>query len=324
MGQLYARLIDEYALTRLVAVCGNSNGSTDALAGQYKVPGYSDGQHIAMLESHPQIDAVVVAASEWAHAEPAMAALDAGKHVLVEKPLAVSAEDAARIVAAADRSGRQLMVCHSLRFDPPYAAMQAAVAGGEIGEILNLYARRNPPQEAAKRVLGKFPLAYWLAPHDIDMMLWTVGSPIVKVKAFSRQGGKGLQDFILAVFTFANGAIGVLENAWGTPAHSGRPQYEQFTIRGTAGAAEVLGHENGVAVYRTDNPPTFADTGYTPVLHGRQEGMFRALFQHFIAVVRGEQEAVISGGDGLAAIRVAAAIDRSLQSGEEVAVEDGP
>ncbi len=321
MGQIYARLAEELSETRLVAVCGRSEASTREMADQYQVPGYPHARHTDMLENHAEIDAVVVSASEWMHTAPVLASLEAGKHVLVEKPMAVSPADARMMVQAADRVGVHLMVCHSLRFDPPFAAMRQAVAAGDIGEVLHVYARRNPPQVAAERVLGKFSLAYWLTPHDIDMMLWTVGRPITRVKAYARQGGKGRHDFIIAVFTFDSGVVGVLENSWSTPAHSGRPQYEQFSIHGSEGAAEVLGHENGVAVYRADGPPDYPDTGYTPVLHGRQEGMFRSLFSHFVGVVQGKWPPIVSGENGLAAIQVAAAIDRSLETGREVQVD---
>ena len=321
MGRIYSRLASELSDTQLVAVCGRSEASTTEVADLYQIPGYPNARHVEMLENHPQIDAVVIAPSEWMHTKPVLASLEAGKHVLVEKPMAVSQADAQMMVETADRVGVQLMVCQSLRFDHPYAAMRQAVAAGDIGEVLHLYTRRNTAQVAAERVLGKFPLAYWLTPHDIDMMLWTVGRPIVKVKAYSSQGAKGRHDFIIAVFTFDNGVVGVLENSWSTPAHSGRPQSEQFSIHGKQGAAEVLGHENSVAVYQVGGPPDYPDIGYTPVLHGRQEGMFRSLFNHFVGVVQGKWAPVVSGRDGLAAIQVAAAIDRSLESGNEVDVE---
>lgn len=320
MGQLYARIIDELATTRLVAFCGRSAASTQAAAHAHQVPGYANGDYGAMLAAHPEIDAVIVAASEWAHREPVLAALDAGKHVLVEKPMAIATADAAAMVDHAQQAGVRLMVCHSLRFDLRFAAMRQAVASGAIGEVLHLYARRNAAQIAVERVLGRFPLAYWLAPHDIDMMLWTTGSPVVKVMAYSRSGGKTREDFIIAVLTFANGAIGVLESSWGTPAVSGRLQTELFTVRGTAGAVEVLGSENGVAVYRAGNPPEYPDTGYTPVLHDQQDGIFRRLIHHFAGVLRDQWSPVVTGADGLAAIRVASAIARSLTEGREVAI----
>src|SRR5205823_5504053 len=115
MGQLYARLVDESPLTRLVAVCGRSEATTQAAATAHGVPGYANGNYQEMLAAHPNIEAVIVAASEWAHSAPVLAALDAGKHVLVEKPMAISAEAAASMVQHAEQAGVHLMVCHSLR-----------------------------------------------------------------------------------------------------------------------------------------------------------------------------------------------------------------
>ena len=321
MGRVYARLASELAETYLVAVSGRSEGSTREVAEQYGVPGYPNVGHEKMLANHTEIEAVVVSVSEWMHTAPVLAALEAGKHVLVEKPMAVSAADAQMMVDTAERAGVQLMVCQSLRFDHPYAAMRQAVAAGEIGEVMHLYSRRNTVQLAAARVLGKFSLAYWLTPHDIDMMLWTVGRPITSVKAYSREKAKGRQDFIIAVFTFDNGVVGVLETSWSTPAFSGRAQSEHFSIHGKRGAAEVLGHENAVAIYHVDGQPDYPDVGYTPVLHGRQEGMFRSLFSHFVGVVQGKWEPIVTGRDGLAAIQVASALERALESGNEEAVE---
>ncbi len=322
MGRLYARMISEAATARLVALCGNRADSTQAAAHEYNVPGYADGRYQAMLDAHPEIEAVIVAASEWAHLDPVLAALDAGKQVLVEKPMAISPTAAAAMVERAAAQGVHLMVCHSLRFDLRFAALRQAVSEGAVGEVLHLYARRNAPQIAVERVLGRFPLAYWLAPHDIDMLLWTTGSPVRKVMAYSHAGGKERQDFIIAILTFANGAIGVLESSWATPAVSGQPLTEQFTVRGTTGMVELLSNQTGVGVYRAGAAPEYPDLGYTPVLHDQQEGMFRRLLQHFIGVVRNQCSPVVTGADGLAAIRVAAAIDESLHAGREITLNE--
>lgn len=324
MGQIYVRLANESPITRLVALCGKDEVSTQALAQQQGVPGYTSDNIQAMLANHPEIDAVVVASSEWAHVAPVLAALDAGKHVLVEKPMALSPADAAEIVRRAGQAGVKLMVCHSLRFDFRFVAARQAVVTGTVGDILHLYARRNGSPAAVDRVLGRFPLSYWLMPHDIDMMLWATGSPVKKVMAYCYAGGKARADFIIAVLTFANSAIGVIESSWGSPGGA-RLQNELFTVRGTKGVVEVAGQESGVMVYRAGdevNSVEHPDTSYTPVLHDQLDGIFRRLFTHFVGVVRGDVAPVVSGEDGLAAVRVAAAIDRSLTEGREVALDE--
>jgi UDP-N-acetylglucosamine 3-dehydrogenase len=328
MGHIYARLIKESPLARLVAVSGKDELSAQALASAEGVPGYSSAELPAMLAKHPEIEAVIVATSEWAHVAPVLAALDAHKHVLVEKPMALSPEEAAEMVRRAAQAGVKLMVSHSLRFDPRFVAAHQAVASGAVGQLLHLYARRNSSPAAAKRVLGRFSLAYWLMPHDIDMMLWCVGAPVTKVMAHHFGGDKQAHpdaDFIIAVLTFANGAVGVVESSWGSPL-GGRLQNELFSLRGTDGIVEVASQESGVGVYHVGDGGTgvteYPDTGYTPVIHDQLDGIFRRLFLHFIGIVRGTVAPVVSGEDGLAAVRVAAAVERSLREGREIAMDE--
>lgn len=321
MGSLYARLADELAHTRLVAVCGHGEITAASVAGPLGVPGYTGARYGEMLADHPQIEAVIVATSEWAHLDPVLAALEAGKQVLVEKPMATSPEDAARMVRGAEQAGVTLMVCHTLRFDPRFAAMRQAVAEGKIGDVLHLHGRRNPRYGAVDRVLGRFPLAYWLLPHDIDMMVWTTGSPVVQVRAYARAGGRSRRDFILAVLTFASGAVGVLESSWVGPAAGGRLQNPLFTARGTAGAVEVLAYESGLALYGEDTA-VYPDMSFEPVVHGQTEGMCRGLVRHFAGAVQGLWAPLITARDGYAVIRVASAIDRSLEEDREIAIPE--
>ncbi len=321
MGRLYAQLLDDLALTRLVALCGESEASTGALADAHGVPGYPNRRYADMLRDHPDIEAVIVCTSEWEHLDPILTALGAGKHVLGEKPMATAPKDAAAMVEAAERAGRHLLVCHSLRFNPRYAIMRQTVARGDIGDILHIHARRNATPPAADRVVGKFPLPYWLMPHDIDMTLWTVGQPAVSVRAESRAGASSANDYITATLTFANGVVARIENTWGTPPRGGRPHGELFTVYGTQGAVEVLGYEHGLAIYRPSGVE-YPDNAYSPVFHGQTEGAFRSLVRHFAGVVRGLWAPVVTGRDGLAAIRVAAAIDRALRERREVHLEE--
>jgi predicted dehydrogenase len=98
-----------------------------------------------------------------------------------------------------------------------------------------MYARRHSLQAAVDRVLGRFPFAYWLVPHDIDMMIWTARSPVLSVRAGSPDGATTRSSFISATLRFANGAEGVLETSWCVPSTGGRPSNELFTVRGDQG-----------------------------------------------------------------------------------------
>ena len=110
MGTLYGQLANEMALTRLVAICSEMPEST-ALAGeQLRVPAYDGCRYREMLQAHAEIEAVVIATPEWAHLDPVLASLDAGKHVLVEKPMAISPSDAWRMTGRAVELGLTLMV----------------------------------------------------------------------------------------------------------------------------------------------------------------------------------------------------------------------
>lgn len=315
MGTLYGQLANELALTRLVALTSEHEESTEKAAQQLGIPGYANCRHEEMLARHPEIEAVVVATPEWVHVEPVLACLRAGKHVLVEKPLTVSPEDAWTLVAAGEQSGKVFSVCHSQRFNPRFALMRESVASGEIGRIQHLYARRNSLQPAVNRVRGHFPLPYWLAPHDLDMMLWTVGSVAVSVNAVAP--GK---DFIIATIQFACGAVGVLETSWSTPGFAGKPLNELFTVRGDAGMVEVIGHEQGLSIYTGESSVKYPDTYHAPVIQGHTEGPYRALLRHFAGAVRGLWPAVISAREALRVIELAYAIQRSLETGAEVQV----
>src|SRR4051795_5943482 len=158
MGQLYARMAAESAQATLIAVCGQSEAPVEAVAGRWGVPGYAGGAYRRMLAERPEIEAVVVATPEWLHLDPSLAAIEAGKHLFLEKPMATTVAEAERILAAAQAAGITLLVCHQLRFDPRYALAKEAVERGEIGELLHLSARRNTTSLAAARVQGRIPL----------------------------------------------------------------------------------------------------------------------------------------------------------------------
>ena len=130
----HARAVREHPGAELVAAANWREPSLRALAGRHHIPRVTtDWRELA---ADPAVDAVVVATPNALHAEQAIAFLEAGKHVLVEKPMGRTLAEADAMVAAAARARGWLMVAHCWRFHPDVRALRARVAGGELGEIV--------------------------------------------------------------------------------------------------------------------------------------------------------------------------------------------
>jgi predicted dehydrogenase len=322
MGRLYARIIQESPFARLVAMVGNTQPGCDEAARLFGVPVYAQGKFNLLWERHPEIDTVIVATPEWEHLRPGVSALQRGAHVLLEKPMAHKLSEAKEIAAAARASTATFMLCHSLRFDPRFALMQEAIARDEIGEVQHVYARRNGDQRAAARILGRCHPAYWLSPHDVDMMRWITGAEVRSVQAQAAKDGQQPADAIFATLKFSSGAIGRLENSWTNPPLNGRSRWGVFDVWGTRGTIELSPYEQGLKILQEDGTIAAPDTLELPVLHGKVFGAFPALVHHFLAAARREHPPLVGVEDGLATMRVAAAIKRSLIEKREVFVEE--
>ena len=129
----------------------------------------------AML-TDPELEAVSIVTMWDQHAAPAIAALEAGKHVFLEKPMASTVADCDAIVDAAHAATGNFMVGHICRFNPRYAAAKEAVAAGRIGKIISMYARRNLPAWVGATVLDKIGPIIGDCVHDTDLMFWFSGS----------------------------------------------------------------------------------------------------------------------------------------------------
>ena len=137
------------------------------------------------------IDLVSICTPDRLHAEQALAALDAGKHVLCEKPLATRSEGAAAIVRKVRETGRKLMVCHNYRFIPQFARLRQLAQAGEVGGLF--YAESSYVQDLYfMETLGpnywrlKDPQDFYLggAVHNVDLLRWVMGE-IVEVHAYA-------------------------------------------------------------------------------------------------------------------------------------------
>ena len=301
----------------LAAVCTRTESRLAEVAGTFDVPSaYTD---YTQLLADPDIDAVSIVTMWDQHTEPALAALAAGKHVFLEKPMASTTEDCRAIVAAADASDRAFMVGHICRFNPRYAAAKQEIDEGKIGRIVSMYARRNIPAAVTTEILEKIGPITGDGVHDTDLMLWYSKDRIVSAYAQSLSWrNKTHPDLGWTMFRFASGAIGVLENIWCLPDHTPFQIDERLEIIGTEGSIHVQETHPNFSVVDADGWRS-PDTTYWPTHFGRLRGALVDELAYFATCVQeGRKPDVITPEESLAAVEACLAAEQSATTGEVV------
>ena len=182
---------------RLLAVAEPREARREQCAAQNGIP---TGERFAdwreLLARPRRADACIVATQDHEHVGPALAAMGAGYHVLLEKPMAVTEQDCRDLVTACERHGVVLRVCHVLRSTPFFAAMRNAIASGMIGDLVTIRHSENVSywHYAHSYVRGNWRSAAAASPmilakscHDLDLLCWLAGAPATAVQSFGSQ-----------------------------------------------------------------------------------------------------------------------------------------
>ncbi|HEY7030720.1 MAG TPA: Gfo/Idh/MocA family oxidoreductase [Thermomicrobiales bacterium] len=300
----------------VVAVASRSRERANEIASRFAVPrSYDD---FRALIADPGVEAISVTTGEHDHRDPVVAALAAGKPVLVEKPMASTLADADAMLEAARRSAAFLMPGHILRFEPKYAALKEAVERGELGELTSISARRN-------RLRGQVPIygragpALVTAIHDIDVMLWITGSTVVSVRAFQRLGTlPGDHCGVWALMRLASGTIAMIESSWMTPDGVEPGGDDAFSAIGTKGLARIQFDVPPMWISTSDGLRA-PDVSFEPRVNGVSTGALREELAYFTAcVLDGIRPTAIAPEDGRAALAVALAMIDSARQDREI------
>ena len=212
MGRNHVRVYSELPDVELIAVADPEPDALKRATSGRSARGYSDPLRMFAEE---QLDLVSIVAPTSLHAPLAVAALERGANVLVEKPIASDRHEAEKMIDAAARAGRILTVGHIERFNPAIRELRARLAAGELGRVFEVKASRLGPFPARIRDVG---VVVDLATHDIDVMRYLLGSDPVRLYAETEQRiHTDHEDLFCGLIKFANGAIGVLDVNWLTP-----------------------------------------------------------------------------------------------------------
>ncbi len=326
---LHARAFSQLPDARVVAICDPALEKAPEIPHLSRpVDFYRD--HRKLLERE-DIDAVVIATPENLHREVVVDASSMGKHILLEKPIATTTEDARQIIEAA--SNVKLMMGHILRFDVRYAHIKAAVDDGTIGKPLILYARRNATILEARRLGGRVEVEEYISVHDIDQAFWYFDDRAVKVTAECVEGPVmkelGVHDFIWITVRFKGGGLAVIETGWGLSEGIGK--WRRPATWGGFGDVhlELIGEKGSLYLdYRPmclsaidEEGWKFPDTLHWPIMHGEIAGDLLEEDRYFIKVLKGERDIISTGEDGFRALEVVLAAKRSSKEGASVSLE---
>jgi myo-inositol 2-dehydrogenase/D-chiro-inositol 1-dehydrogenase len=308
----------------LVAACSPVQAELDAagadLGVQRLYTNFSDLVHDA------ELDALVLVTPTSLHADQTIAALEAGKHVFVEKPLALAVEDCERVEAVARRhAGQVAMVGFVRRFDPSYRHAFEAVQRGKIGRPFLVRSQTCDQHDASGAFLKFAPTSGGIfmdcSVHDIDLARWLLGNPRA-VRVFAT-GTVALHPALKEIGDVDNG-IAVLEFEGGERAVF----YASRTMaHGHETTTEIIGTEGSlnVGVGAQRDRVVMRDAGgvrHAPVadFHERFGEAFVAEMAHFVAACRGEEAPVLTLADATAATRIGQAMTLALRSGGVVEV----
>jgi UDP-N-acetylglucosamine 3-dehydrogenase len=233
------------------------------------------------LLADTSIDAVGITTHIDDHRDIAVAALRAGKHVFLEKPMAPTVEDCDQIIAAARESGGLFMVGHICRFDPRVALAKQAIDEGRLGRIISMHARRNLSKAIGEANLDKISALMGDGIHDADLMLWFTGAAAISVYAQEVHPGPcKYPDCAWAMVRFDNGAVGVVESVWHLPNSTPFAIDARMEIIGTEGALYVNCGQAGLEIHGSDGL-SMPDTMYWPSVFGERFGVLRSELRYF-------------------------------------------
>ena len=327
MGKNHARVYDQMLSTDLAGVADADPEVSQRIARFCHTTAFTSYRKL-LDEVRPEV--VTVAVPTEFHHQVAMDALEAGCHVLIEKPIAATEGQAQDLIERAKVMGRKLMVGHIVRFDPAVRALKERLRAGELGRIFEIRCRRLGPFPVRIRDVG---VVIDLATHDLDLVRYLTGQEPVRVYAETEQEiHSAYEDLLIGTMRLADGTIGVLDVNWLTPT-----KIRELTVTGERGMFRVDHLMQDLCFYENADANDGQDTSgehwnAISLLRGVSEGrMIRypvrkyeplmAELEEFVAAVARDEPVPVGGEDGLAALRLAHALVRSGHEGRPIIFE---
>src|ERR1043166_8732616 len=215
-GEIHLRVFQSIPRVKVVALCDIDLSLAQQVAARFHIPIATSS--LGDVLANAEVRAVSVVTPEAQHRQAVIAALQAGKAVLCEKPLATNLDDARAMCDAARQTGGILMPGHLMRFASKIVRAREELK--KLGPVVSMHARRNRTVDLREPYIRDHPFLVTAA-HDIDIIRWFIGEPARRVFAVSRTVLNGPNpDLNWGIIEFAGGAVGVVETVWLAPSQS--------------------------------------------------------------------------------------------------------
>jgi predicted dehydrogenase len=322
MGEQYTRIYNAHPLAEVVAVSNRTSARLDEIADKYHIKSrYASYEELLADKS---VEAVCIATPDYAHYEFVKAALEAGKHVLCEKPFTTELAEADELLRLSQsRPQQKLQVAFNHRWLSSYYHGFAAIQRGDIGRPVAGYARKNDTIWVATEMINwahKTTPTHFLGAHDIDLMRWFFGSEPTEVHAYGAKGvlqekGVDTYDLIQAQVKFESGAFATIESAW---------IYPNVFPTIVDSFVEVIGSQGHIHFDRkresiemsTEKQFTYPKVFLTAEIFGKLRGAFVECLSDFLDAILNDTEPKVTAFDGRQVTAVLDAVSRSLASGK--------
>src|SRR3954470_3186782 len=287
MGSNHARVYADLPGVSLVGVADPDPRQRDFVSGALGCAAYADVEGLLA----DGIDAVTIAAPTHLHRELAVACINRGVHVLVEKPIASSVAEGRAIIAAGRRAGVTLMIGHVERFNPAVEAIKDAIRDEDILSIAITRVGPFPPR------MSNVGVVIDLAVHDIDLIRWFTNSEIVEVQPQVRSAVAEREDIALLQFRTASGVLAHINTNWLTPF---KARSVTVATRGKYVTGDLLTRQ--VTECFGFRPDGSYSMRHLPVGHDEP---LRAELIAFLDAVRSGATPAVTGDEGVASLEIA-------------------
>ena len=327
IAKRHSELLGEQQINgaELVGVCDIDEAKASKIGEQFNVPSFTD---MDVMMKNIEVDVVVILTPSGLHAEHTVNIAKYGKHVMVEKPMALTLDDADAMISACDQNGCKLFVIKQNRFNVPVVKLREAVKQGRFGKFVLgtvrvRWARHQPYYDQASW-RGTWSMDGGVltnqASHHVDMLEWMMGDvESVFAKATTALANIEAEDTAIVTVKFKNGALGIIE---ATTASRPSDLEGSISILGSKGSVVIGGFsvnkmltwkfetdedgDSDVLEKYSDNPPNVYGFGH------------QAYYEHVVDCISDGKQNLVDGLEGRKSIELISAIYESVETGKEV------